>query len=186
MLASNKGTMATTSTFSPRICHAEDRHPSDGNAAGAGDSARERLDAGLTGREVGDDVEKGGCGRGRRTGDVTRGRWRQVILDGWCTRLSNNGVQHCGGAVRKLRMVVDQGLFHWRALRGAGGIALCFVRIDVTVRIGRRLLDVRAAIPFCVPDGGTTVSVVALPQATLRFESGVGSSASTREVDDSV
>ena len=63
----------------------------------AGDSARERLDAGLAGRGVGDDVEKEGCGRGRRTGEIAQGRWRQVILDGWCTRLSNNGVQRCGG-----------------------------------------------------------------------------------------
>jgi hypothetical protein len=43
-----------------------------------------------------------------------------------------------------------------------------------------------AAIPFCVPDGGTSVSVVALSRTRLRFGSGGGSGASTLEAEDSV
>lgn len=41
------------------------------------------------------------------------------------------------------------------------------------------------AIPFRVPDGGITVSVVALSRTTLRLGSGGGSWACTREVKDS-
>lgn len=42
-----------------------------------------------------------------------------------------------------------------------------------------------AAIPFCVFDGGATVSVVAVSWMTSRFGSGGGSLASTREVRNS-
>ena len=40
-----------------------------------------------------------------------------------------------------------------------------------------------AAIPFCVPDGGTTLSAVSSPPTTCALG---GPSASTRDVEDSV
>ena len=57
----------------PRIYDVEDGRPSNGDVAGAGDPARERLTAGLAGREVGGgDAGEETRERGRATGDVAR------------------------------------------------------------------------------------------------------------------
>ena len=57
----------------PPICYAEDGRPSNGDVTSAGDPARERLNAGLAGREVGGDATR--VKRGVN-GDVGRGTSR--------------------------------------------------------------------------------------------------------------
>ena len=64
----------------PPICHAEDGRPSNGDVAGAGDPARERLNAGVTGRGVGRDAMRA---KGDVNADVgreaSRARWGSVV-----------------------------------------------------------------------------------------------------------
>ena len=63
----------------PRICK-EDGRPSDGDIAGTGDPARERLTAGLAGREIGGgDAGEERRERERGTGDVARAMGVDVV-----------------------------------------------------------------------------------------------------------
>ena len=75
MPASNEGRHRR---FSLHICHAEGGRPSGGDVAGGGDPARERLNAGLGGREVGDELRR--CVNGDGGWETSRAR-RQLLRD---------------------------------------------------------------------------------------------------------